>query len=126
MKKRTNTTGQATAQTVENVNSVIDLSQETANVVLDGVVKTAEFADSYFRSVIKVGLDAQEASVNIARSYFDNMAKVNRGWIGLFAQTGESTINSVGDTVKKPVNDAIAAGAEIVANASAQARQASK
>lgn len=126
MKKRTKSTGQATEQTVENVNSVIDLSQETANVVLDSVVKTVEFADSYFRSVINVGLNAQEASVNIARSYFDNMARVNRNWISLFAQTGENTINSVGDTVKKPVNDVIAAGAEIVANASAQARQAAK
>lgn len=127
MKKVTKkTTEQAAEQTVKNVNSVIELSQETANVVLDGVVKTAEFADNYFRNVIKVGLDTQEAGVNVARSYFDSMAKINRGWISLFAQTGENTINSVGDTVKKPVNDAIAAGAEIVANASAQARQAAK
>jgi hypothetical protein len=126
MKKATKTTGQAAEQTVENANCAIGLSQDTANVVLDGVVNTVEFADSYFRNVIKVGLDAQEASVNIARNYFDGMAKINRGWISLFAQTGESTINSVGDTVKKPVNDAIAAGAEIVANASAKARQAAK
>ena len=126
MKKGTKATGQAAEQAVENVNSAIELSQETANVMLDGVVKTVEFADSYFRNVIKVGLDAQEASVNIARSYFDSMAKINRGWISLFDETGEKTITAVGDSVQKPINDAIAASAEIVANASAQARQAAK
>ena len=126
MKKGTKTTRQAAEQTVENVNSAIELSQETANVVLDGVVKTVEFADSYFRNVIKVGLDAQEAGVNVARNYFDSMANINRGWISLFAETGEKTINAVGDSVQKPVNDAIAAGANIIANASAQARQAAK
>ncbi len=126
MKKGTKATGQATEQTVESVNCAMELSQETANVVFDGAAKTVELADSYFRNVIKVGLDAQEAGVNVARSYFDSMAKINRRWISLFAETGEKTINSVGESVKKPVNDAIAAGAEIVANASAQARQAAK
>ena len=122
MKKGTKTTEQA----VENVNSAIELSQETANVVLDGAVKTVEFADTYFRNVIKVGLDAQETGVQIARSYFDSMARINRGWISLFAETGEKTITAVGDSIQKPINDAIAAGAEIIANASAQARQAAK
>ena len=125
MKKGTKATG-AAEQTVENVNSAIELSQETANVVLDGVVKTVEFADSYFRNVIKVGLDAQEAGVQVARSYFDGMAKINRGWISLFAESGEKTINSVGETIRKPVNNVIEAGAEILASASAQARQAAK
>jgi hypothetical protein len=126
MKKETKTKGQAADETSESVNCAIELSQETANMVLDSAVKTVELADSYFRNVIKVGLDAQEAGVRIARSYFDGMAKINRGWIGLFAETGEKTVNSVGDTVKKPINDALAAGAEIVANASAQARRAAK
>lgn len=125
MKKGTKATG-AAEQTVENVNSAIELSQETANVVLDGVVKTVEFADSYFRNVIKVGLDAQEAGVQVAKSYFDGMAKINRGWISLFAESGEKTINSVGESIRKPVNNVIEAGAEIVANASAQARQSAK
>lgn len=126
MKKGTKTTEQAAEQTVDSVNCAVELSQETANVVLDGTVKTVELAGTYFRDVIKVGLDVQEAGLNVARSYFDGMANINRGWLSLFAGTGEKTINTVGDTVKKPINDAIAAGAEIVANASAQARQAAK
>jgi len=126
MKKGTKMTGHAAEQTVESVNSAIELSQETANVMFGGAVKTVELADSYVRNVIKVGLDVQEAGVNIARSYFDSMAKINRGWLSLFAETGEKTITAVGDGVQKPLNDVIAAGAEIVANASAQARQAAK
>ena len=126
MKKETKTTGRAAEQTVENINSAIELSQDTANAVLNGAVKTVELADNYFRNMIKVGLDAQETGINIARNYFDGMARINRGWLSLFAETGEKTINVVGDSVQKPVNDVIAAGAEIVANASAQARQAAK
>lgn len=126
MKKGTKATGQAAEQTVENANCAMELSQDAANVVFESVVKTVEMAGSYFRNVINVGLDVQEASVNIARSYFDGMAQISRGWLNLYAETGEKTINSVGETIKKPVNDAIAAGAEIIANASAQARQAAK
>lgn len=126
MKQETKQTRQATEQTVETVNSAIELSQKTANVVLDGAVKTAELTDSYFRNLIQVGLNAQETGVNVAKSYFDGMAKINRGWINLFAATGEKTIKSAGEAAKRPVNEAIAAGAEIVENASAQAKQAAK
>ncbi len=126
MKKGTKATGQAAEQTVDNVNCAMELSQDAANVVFDSAIKTVEMAGSYFRNVVNVGLDVQEASVNIARNYFDGMAKISRGWLSLYAETGEKTINTVGDTIKTPVNNAIAAGAEIIANASAQARQAAK
>ena len=98
--------------TEETVSSAIDLSQKTAEVVLDGAVKTVEMTDKYMRNAIQLGLDAQEAGVNIARNYLDNMARINHQWINLFASTGERTIHSVGDSIKKPVSDAFKKNAE--------------
>lgn len=126
MKKETRQTRQAAEQTIETVNSTIELSQKTANVILDGAVKTAGLADAYMRNLIQVGLDTQEASVNVARSYYEGMAQINRGWLDLFAATSEKTISSIGEVVKKPINDVVAVGAEVVENASAQAKQSAK
>ena len=115
-----------TGQTVESVNSAIELSQKTASAVFESTVKTAEVANGYVQNMVQVGLDAQESGVNVVRNYFDNMSKLNRQWINLFAQTGERTIDSTGDTVKNTMNNVVAGGAEIVDNAAAQARQATK
>ena len=115
-----------TGQTVESVNSAIELSQKTASAVFESTVKTAEVANGYVQNMVQVGLDAQESGVNVVRNYFDNMSKLNRQWINLFAQTGERTIDSTGDTVKNTMNNVVAGGAEIVDNAAAQAKQATK
>lgn len=117
---------QTANEMVDTVNSVIELSQETANVMLDSTIKTADMATGYYRDMVKVGLDMQETGVNIAKNYFDNMAKINRSWINLFAETGEKTIKSVGENVQKPINDMIANGSEVVENAAAQAKSAAK
>lgn len=119
-------TREVTGQTIETVNSAIELSQKTMNTVFGSTVKTAEAANGYMQNLVQVGLDAQETGVNVARNYFDNMAKLNRQWINLFAATGERTINSAGDTVKNTVDNVIAGGAEIVDNAAAQAKQSAK
>ncbi len=119
-------TQEATEQTIDNVNSAIELSQKTANAVFESTVKTAEVANGYMQNMFQVGLDAQESGVNVARNYFDSISKINRQWINLFANTGERTINTAGDTVKNTVNNVVAGGAEIVDNAAIQAKRAGK
>lgn len=123
MKQETKQTAQAaTEQTIDTVNSAIELSQKTANVMFESTVKTAELANGYVRNMMQVGLDAQESGVNVARNYFESLNKINRQWLSLFANTGERTINTAGDTVKNTVNSAVANGAEIVDNAAKQAK----
>lgn len=110
----------------ETVSSAIELSQKTAEVVLDSAVKTAEMTDNYVRSAMQLGLNAQEAGINIAKNYLDNIARINREWINLFAVTGERAIDSVGDSIKKPVSDAFKNSAQAAENAQAQAKHAAK
>ena len=120
------TTQEVTGQAIESVNSAIELSQKTAKAVFESTVKTAEVANGYMQNMVQVGLDAQESGVNVARNYFDSISKINRQWLNLFANTGERTINTAGDTVKNTMNNVVAGGAEIVDNAAAQAKQATK
>ncbi len=115
-----------TGQAVESVNSAIELSQKTANVMFESTVKTAEIANGYMQNMVQVGFDMQESGVNVARNYFDNMSKLNRQWINLFSGTGERTINSAGDAVKNTMNNVVAGGTEIVDNAATQAKVATK
>lgn len=115
-----------TGQAVESVNSAIEISQKTANVMFESTVKTAEIANGYLQNMVQVGFDMQESGVNVARNYFDSMSKLNRQWINLFSGTGERTINSAGDVVKNTMNNVVAGGAEIVDNAAAQAKAATK
>ena len=115
-----------TGQAVESVNSAIELSQKTVNTMFESTVKTAEMANGYMQNMVQVGLDAQESGVNVARNYFDSMSKLNRQWINLFSTTGERTINTAGDNIKNSMNSVVAGGAEIVDNAAAQAKQATK
>lgn len=119
-------TQEATEQTIETMNSAIELSQKTANVVFDSSVKTAELANGYVQNMMQVGLDAQQNGVNVARNYFESINKINRQWINLFSNTGERTISTAGETVKNTVNGAITGGAEIVDNAATQAKRAAK
>lgn len=113
-------------QAINSVNTAVDLSQKTANVVLDGTVKVAEMTDDYVQNAVKLGLDTQEAGMNIASSYFNAMAKVNREWIKFFSSNGERMIDTVGDMTKKQVDGIVESGVEIVENASQQVKQAAK
>lgn len=128
MKRQTKEAGEQAAaeQTVESVNSAIELSQKAANVMLENAVKTAEMTDNYLRNVIQIGLDAQENSPKVARNYFDSMAEINREWLNLLAASGEKTIDSIGENARKPFSDAFAASAATIENAAAQTKQAAK
>ena len=126
MKNQTKKTGQITDTAVESVNAAIDLSQQTAGVMIESAVKTAEMTTGYYRDAVNVGLSAQEAGLNIVRNYFDAMMKINQGWINLFSETGAKAVESVGEGIRQPVTDFITSGADIVENASAQAKQAAK
>lgn len=91
-----------------NANGVMELSQKTADVVLEGTVKTMELGNEYFQNLVKVGLDAQNAGIGITRTYFDNLAEVQKSWISLFASNGEKAIKAVGDmgaNVQEKINN---------------------
>ncbi len=96
-KKATTKTQEAMGQTQENVGSMIALGQDAANVTLNSVVQTAEIANSAVQNMVNVSMNAQEAGINVARNFFENMNRVSQEMIGMFARTGERTINSVSD-----------------------------
>ncbi len=126
MATNTNKGEKVAEQAINSVNTAVDLSQKTANVVLDGTVKVAEMTDDYMQNAVKLGLNTQEAGLNIAGSYFNAMAKVNREWIKFFSSNGEKMIETVGDMTKKQVDGIVESGVEIVENASQQVKQAAK
>ncbi|MBC7795262.1 MAG: hypothetical protein H7Z37_00150 [Pyrinomonadaceae bacterium] len=96
-KKATTKTQDVAEQTQENVNSMIAIGQDTANVALDGMVQTAKVANTTMQNMVNVGLNAQEAGISVARNYFDNMNRIGKEMIDIFARNGEKTINSVSD-----------------------------
>ncbi len=126
MKQETKKTGQVSEQMMENVNTAVELSNKAANVMLESAVKSAELTNNFYRNSMNIGLDVTEAGIGVARNYFSQMNRINQEWIGLFNKAGEKTITSVSDNFRKPVNEVIQAGADVVANASAQAKQAAK
>ena len=119
-------TQEATEQTIDTMNSAVELSQKTANVMFESTVKTAEVANGLVQNMVQVGLDAQESGVNVARNYFESINKINRQWINLFSNTGERAISTAGETVRNTMNSAVANGAEIVDNAATRAKAATK
>lgn len=96
-KKANNKTEEVVEQTQDNVNSMITLGQESANVALNGMVQTAQIANNTMQNVVNVGLTAQEAGLSVARNYFENMNRIGQEMINMFARTGERTINTVSD-----------------------------
>lgn len=107
-KRATTKAKNVTEQASESVSSMIGLGQETANIALDGMVQTATVANGYTQNMLSVGMNAQEAGLNVARSYVNNMNKIGQDWINLFARTGERTINSISElefAVQREVTD---------------------
>ena len=76
---------------------MIVIGQEAANVTLNSMVQTAEIANSAVQNMVNVSMNAQEAGISVARNFFENMNRVSQEMIGMFARTGERTINSVTD-----------------------------
>lgn len=97
MTKTTKKATQAAEQTMEGVNSVIGLSQKTANVMLKSTVQTANVAENYVQGLYKVGYDTQIASMEVAKAYWDSMSQIRQDWIKLFAETGEKAITATSD-----------------------------
>ena len=106
---------------------MVELSQKTADVVLNGAVETMEMGNEYFQNLVKVGLDAQTAGINITRNYFDNLAEVQKSWINLFASNGDKAIKAVADmsvSVQEKVNNVAEKVGEKVETAATQAKTA--
>ncbi len=113
-------------QTIDSINTAVDLSQKTANAVLDGTVKMAEMSDDYFQNAVKLGLETQEAGLNVAGKYFNTMVGINREWIKFFSTNGEKMINAAGDMTKRQMDGIVESSVEIVENATSQVKQAAK
>lgn len=101
MKQATKKATQAAEQTMEGVNSVIGLSQKTANVMLKSTVQTANVAENYVQGLYKVGYDTQIASMEVAKAYWDSMSQIRQDWLKLFSETGEKAITAASD-IKLP------------------------
>lgn len=107
-KKATARAEETIEQNQDNMNSMIALGQEGANVALNGMVQTAQIANGMMQNMVNVSMNAQEAGLNVARNYFDNMNRISNEMIGMFARTGERTINRVSDmeiAVSRQAND---------------------
>lgn len=73
-------TKKVTEETIENFNNAVELSQKTADMFLASSVQSMEISNNYFQNVVKAGLDAHIAGINITRSYFEGLAEVQKSW----------------------------------------------
>jgi hypothetical protein len=91
-----NATKKATEQVNENISKVVDLTQKTAKATLDSSVETAKLAEKSIEGLYKVGYDMNASGLNVAKGYWDALTTIRNEWINLFAQTGETAVNSIG------------------------------
>ena len=86
----------------------------------------AEMSDDYFQNAVKLGIETQEASMNVAGKYFNTIVGINREWIKFFSTNGEKMINAAGDMTKRQMDGIVESSVEIVENATSQVKQTAK
>ena len=96
-KRATGKAQEATEHTQENVNSMITLGQDAANTALNSMVQTAQIANNTTQTMLNVGINAQEAGLNVARNYVEQMNRIGQEMIGMFSRSSERAINQVSD-----------------------------
>jgi hypothetical protein len=90
-------------QAAENVNKVVELTQDTAKATLTTTVETAKLAENSLQGLYKVGYDMNEAGLSVAKGYWDALSTIRNEWIDLFEQTGEKAIDSIGTLSKMEI-----------------------
>jgi hypothetical protein len=90
-------------QATENVNKVVELTQDTAKATLTTTVETAKLAENSLQGLYKVGYDMNEAGLSVAKGYWDALSTIRNEWIDLFEQTGERAIDSIGTLSKMEI-----------------------
>lgn len=78
------------------LNKVVELTQDTAKATLDATVGTAKLAENSIQGLYKVGYDLNASGLTVAKGYWDALSAIRNEWINLFAQTGEKAVDSIG------------------------------
>jgi hypothetical protein len=117
----------------ETMDTAVELTQKSANLVLKGAVQSAEVAENYVQGMYKVGYDANVEALKTAKNYWDTASQIRQDWLKLFANVGENFINSAAKMelpMQKEVTDIakniIANVEESVENLTKQAKTATK
>ena len=73
----------------ETIDNAMNLTEKTASVTLQSVVKSAEVAEGYVQGMYKAGYDANVDALKVAKNYWDATSEIRQDWIKLFATAGE-------------------------------------
>jgi hypothetical protein len=117
----------------ETIDNAVNLTEKSANVALQTVVKSAEVAEGYVQGMYKAGYDANVDALKVAKNYWDAASEIRQDWIKLFASTGEKFIKAAVNMelpLQKEINDVaknvISNVEETVQNLGKQAKAATK
>lgn len=90
-----NATKKVTEQATENLNKVVDLTQQTADATLKTSIEAAKVAEDSIQGLYKVGYDMNAAGLSVAKGYWDALSAIRNEWINLASQTGEKAVESI-------------------------------
>jgi hypothetical protein len=117
----------------ETIDTAVNLTEKSANVALQTVVKSAEVTESYVQGIYKAGYDANVDALKVAKNYWDAASEIRQDWIKLFASTGERFIKAAANMelpLQKEISDVaknvVGNVEETVQNLGKQAKAATK
>lgn len=117
----------------DTIDNAVNLTEKSATVTLDTVVKSANVTEGLVQGVYVAGYNANVDALKIAKNYWDATSEIRQDWINLFAKTGEKFIKAAANMelpLQKEINDVaknvIGNVEETVQNLSKQAKAATK
>ncbi len=117
----------------ETIDNTVNLTEKSANVALETVVKSAEVTENYVQGMYKAGYDANVDALKVAKYYWDAATEIRQDWVKLFASTGERFIKAAANMelpLQKEINDVaknvIGNVEETIQNLGKQAKSATK
>ncbi len=78
------------------INKVVELTQDTARATVNTSVEVAKLAENSLQGLYKVGYDMNASGLSVAKGYWDALSAIRNEWINLFEQTGEKAVDSIG------------------------------
>ncbi len=117
----------------EAIDTAVNLTEKSANVALQTVVKSAEVTEEFVQGVYVAGYNANVDALKVAKNYWDAASEIRQDWIKLFASTGEKFIKSAANMelplqkeINKVAKNVISNVEETVQNIGKQAKAATK
>lgn len=117
----------------ETIDNAVELTEKTASVALDTVVKTANVTEGLVQGIYVAGYNANVDALKVAKNYWDATSEIRQDWINLFAKTGEKFIKAAANMelpLQKEISDVaknvIGNVEQSVENLSKQAKAATK